>query len=248
MKELTKGFVIVASKNPNFYIYACNLAESIRDYYPDANITLFTEERFVDDRAEVADNVEFCGNHYREKLTGMAQTPYDITMYCDADMECEHEDIVKVWDEMKDYDMVFHELNEDRGKFYAIREFDYDGRKEKYSLCGGVCLYRSCNPLVQEFMEDWDALYRKQKGDAWKPDGFDDKLWNKHLKHFDQTTLWWLTKKVEKYKDLKIGIFEDDMRWNYFTQYDYSDIKNKSKKPPILRHYSGCMEKDIYIV
>jgi hypothetical protein len=247
MKELTKGFVIVASRNSNFYIYACNLIESIRDWYPDANITLFTEERFIDHRADEADNVEICDNHYRAKLTGMAQTPYDITMYVDADMECEHEDIAKVWDEMKDYDLVFHELNKEREKFYAIREFKFDGGVEKYKLCGGVCLYRSSNPLVKEFMEDWDDLYRRQHSGQWKPDGFDDDIWNKDLKHFDQTTLWWLTEKVEKYKGLKIGIFDDDIRWNYFTQYDYSGLK-KPDKPPILRHYSGCLQKDKLIV
>jgi len=249
MKELTKGFVVVASRNPNFYIYACNLMDSIRDYYPDANITFFTEERFVDHRAEeLADDVVFCGGHYREKLTGMSQTPYDITMYVDADMECEHEDIIKVWDEMKDYDMVFHELTEDRGKFYAIRQFDWENGIEKYSLCGGVCLYRSCNPLVQEFMEDWDKLYRRQRDGSWRPEGFTNtKQYDEDLKHFDQTTLWWLTNKEPKYKDLKIGFFEDDIRWNYFSQYDYSGC-DKGEKPPILRHYSGCLEKDKYIV
>ena len=33
--EKSKGFIIVASKNRNFYLYAINLAESIRDYYED---------------------------------------------------------------------------------------------------------------------------------------------------------------------------------------------------------------------
>ena len=77
----SKGFVIVASKNHNFYIYACNLMESIKDFYPEALITLVTEERFLDDRADEADQVIFCDNHYRAKLWGMANSPYDITMY-----------------------------------------------------------------------------------------------------------------------------------------------------------------------
>lgn len=247
MQNPTKGFVIVASKNSNFYSYAVNLAESIYDFYPDANITLFTEERFIDDRSDVFDNVKLCGGHYREKLWGMAETPYDITMYVDADMDCEHEDIMTVWDELKDYDMVFHELTKEREKFYAIRNFNYDGQREEYTLCGGVCLYRSYNPLVKEFMHDWNDLYRKQFDNTWQPDGFDNEQWHRDLKHFDQTTLWWLTHKVEKYKDLKIGIFEDDIRWNYFSQYAYSDrgeIKSKSGKPPILRHFSATLKKD----
>lgn len=247
MQNPTKGFVIVASRNSNFYSYATNLAESIRDFYPDANITLFTEDRFLDSRADVFDNVMPCDGHYRAKLQGMAETPYDITMYVDADMDCEHEDIITVWDELKDYDMVFHELTREREKFYAIREFQYDGGMEQYSLCGGVCLYRSCNPLVREFMYDWNDLYRKQFDNAWRPEGFEPEQWERDLKHFDQTTLWWLTEKEPKYKDLKIGIFEDDIRWNYFTQYAYGyggEMKSKSGKPPILRHFSATLNKD----
>ena len=248
MKTQSKGFVVVASKNQNFYTYAINLIESVKDYYPEAQVTLVTEEHFLDGREDIADTVLFCDGHYRAKLTGMSMTPYDITMYIDADMECEHEDIAKVWDEMGDYDLVFHELTEDRGKYYAIREFNVDGKREAYTLCGGVCLYRSENPLVKEFMEDWDELYRRQYANAWRPEGFDKDVWDNDLKHFDQTTLWWLTNRVEKYKDLKIGFFADDIRWNYFTQYGYLGINSKEDKPPILRHYSGCLRKDVPIV
>ena len=251
MQNQTKGFVIVASKNQNFYIYAVNLAESIRDFYPDANITFFTEERFIDSRADVFDEVKLCGSGYREKLWGMAETPYDITMYVDADMDCEHEDIITVWDEMKDYDMVFHELTKEREKFYAVRYFEYEGKREMYSLCGGVCLYRSSNPLVKEFMHDWNELFLKQYSGEWKPEGFNEEQWKKDLQHFDQTTLWWLVNKEPKYKNLKIGIFEDDIRWNYFSQYSYSGtgaLKSKSGKPPILRHFSATLQKDTPIV
>jgi hypothetical protein len=102
--------------------------------------------------------------------------------------------------------------------------------------------------LVQEFMLDWDKLYRQQLDRTWQPEGFDKAQWDKDLRIFDQTTLWWLVNKVEKYKDLKIGIFEDDIRWNYFTQYGYDNMQSKSGKPPILRHYSGCLQKDVPIV
>jgi hypothetical protein len=248
MKTETKGFVIVASRNSNFYIYATNLAESIKDFYPEVQITLVTEERFVDERADVADTIIHCDNHYRAKLWGMAQTPYDITMYVDADMDCEHEDIMTVWDNMKDYDMVFHELTKEREKFYTIRYFNYEGKREMYTLCGGVCLYRSSNPLVREFMEDWFELYNEQYSGRWRPEGFDKEQFNRDLRHFDQTTLWWLTEKEPKYKDLKIGFFDDDIRWNYFTQYQYENLVSKEDKPPILRHYSGSLKKDRLIV
>jgi len=248
MNTPSKGFVIVASRNSNFYTYAVNLMESIKDFYPEALITLVTEERFIDERADEADQIIFCDNHYRAKLWGMSQSPYDITMYVDADMDCEHEDIAKVWDELGDNDMVFHELTPEREKYYAIREFRYGGGIEKFTLCGGVCLYRSGNPLVREFMEDWFEMFNKQHNNMWMPEGFEKQQWDRDLKHFDQTTLWWLTEKEEKYKDLKIGIFRDDIRWNYFTQYGYEGLKSIEGKPPILRHYSGSLKKDVLIV
>lgn len=248
MNTPSKGFVVVASKNSNFYTYAVNLIESIKDWYPEAQICLVTEERFIDERADEADQVIFCDDHYRAKLWGMSQSPYDITMYVDADMDCEHEDIAKVWDELGDRDLVFHELTPEREKYYAIREFRYDNAIEKFTLCGGVCLYRSSNPLVREFMEEWFELFNKQQSGMWKPKEFDSHQFEKDLKHFDQTTLWYMTEKMDKYKDLKIGIFHDDIRWNYFTQYAYEGLKSIEGKPPILRHYSGSLQKDKLIV
>lgn len=244
----SKGFVVVASKKQNFYTYAINLIESIKDYYPEAQVCLVTEHRFLDGRQDVADIVIECDDHYRAKLWGMSQTPWDITMYCDADMECEHEDISTVWDSLEDNDLVFHELSKEREKYYAIRKFPYDGNTEKYTLCGGVCLYRSSNPLVREFMTEWYELFDRQYRGDWKPEGFPDEIWKRDLRHFDQTTLWWLTEKEPKYKDLKIGFFKDDIRWNYFTQYQYENLVSKEGKPPILRHYSGSLKKDQVIV
>lgn len=248
MTTPSKGFVIVASRNPNFYIYACNLMESIIDFYPEAKICLVTEERFLDDRADEADQIILCDNHYRAKLWGMSQSPYDITMYVDADMDCEHEDIAKVWDELGDRDLVFHELTHERSAYYAIREFKYNNHIEQFTLCGGVCLYRNSNPLVREFMEDWFELFNKQFNNMWRPAGFEKQQWEKDLKHFDQTTLWYMTEKMQKYKDLKIGIFHDDIRWNYFSQYQRLNLQSIENKPPILRHYSGSLAKDRLIV
>ena len=249
--EPSKGFVVVASKRSNFYLYAINLMETVKDYYPEAHITFVTEKHFLDGREDIADNIILCDDHYRAKLWGMAQTPYDITMYIDADMECEHEDIMTVWDNLGDNDLVFHELTVERSKYYTVRHFELDGVRNKgwFKLCGGVCLYRSSNPLVMEFMREWFFLYDEQLHNTWKPECFtNEKQWDKDLRHFDQTTLWYMINKIDKYKDLKIGFFEDDIRWNYFTQYQYDNLQSKSGKPPIFRHFSGCLSKDDAIV
>ena len=97
-------------------------------------------------------------------------------------------------------------------------------------------------------MNEWYELYDLQHSNLWRPDCFtNDKQWNS-LKKFDQTTLWYMVNRMDKYKDLKIGFFHDDIRWNYFTQYQYENLKSIENKPVILRHYSGCLEKDKALV
>jgi hypothetical protein len=242
MAEKSKGFVIVASKKRNFYVYAINLIESIRDFYEDANIALVTEEKFVDSRAhDLADHIIHCDDHYRAKLWGMTQSPYDLTMYIDADMECEHEDIAKVFDEIKDHDVVFSALTRERDYIYAERDFDTPEGPAEFDLCGGVCLYDMTKPIVKNFIDDWWELTRRQMDDEWWPEGYADSL-----KSWDQFSLWWLVNKEDKYKDLKVGIFEDDMRWNYYNAWNWA--KTRPEGEVILRHYSCGLNKDETIV
>lgn len=241
----SKGFLIVASKKYNFYRFAINLAESIRDYYPDAKICLVTEEKFCDGREKVADDIIYCGNWVREKLWALSQTPYDITMYIDADCQIQHEDICKTFDQLDGNDMVFADLTKENEQFFAIRQWDGG----EFTLCGGVVLYDMRNPLVKSFMEDWDKYYRLQRSGEWWPDMNEDgtpnyNLCPEKLYLWDQTTLWALTEKFDKYKSLKVGIFEDPMRWNYFSSYLKLPKEKQPSNDPIIFHLSNIAIKD----
>lgn len=244
MSEKSRGYVLVASNKINFYRYAINLAESILDYYEDAKITLFCEPwMFEEQHRELFDNVEWCSGHYRAKLEGMARSPYDLTMYLDVDMECEHEDIAICFDELerREEDILFSELTDDRDYVYAEREFDTPEGKTKFTLCGGVALYDMTKPIVREFMSDWDSLTKDQMDGRWWPDGYIDSL-----KSWDQFSLWWLTEKEPKYKDLKYGILEDDLRWNYYNAFNWAITKPIG--PVVIRHYSCGLDKDGHII
>jgi len=242
MTEPTKGYVLVASKKINFYRYAINLAESILDYYEDAKITLFTEPwMFEEGHRELFDNVEWCSDHYRAKLDGMARSPYDITAYLDVDMEVEHEDIANIFDELDDNDVMFSELTDDRSYVYAEREFDTPEGPAKFTLCGGIALYDMRKEIVREFMTDWWELTKAQMDDQWWPDGY-----AKSLKSWDQFSLWWLTEKDPKYKDLKVAIFKDDLRWNYYNAFNWAITQPEG--PVVIRHYSCGLEKDGFII
>jgi len=244
---MSEGYVVVASTKKLFYDMAINLIDSIKDFHPEAQCALFTEERFLDGKEKIVDHLGFIEDHTRSKLKGMAMSPYDKTFYIDADCEVEHEDIAKVFDELGDNDLVFTGLPEDRHYCYAEVFFEGarkpDGKPGGFELCGGVCLYDMTNPLVREFMKDWHELTVEQYAGRWWPknaDGTED-LHNypQSFKRWDQFSLWWLVNKTPKYKDLKVSIFEDDARWNYFNGYLYKH----NKDPVVIRHYSNIQMK-----
>lgn len=237
VNESYNGYLVVASRKYSYYKLAINCLESIKDYYPEANLCLVTEEKFCDGRERIADHVIHTQeSHYRSKLWGMSQTPFDVTMYVDADMECAHEDISKVFDLLGDNDMMFKGIPE---KIWPlVKDVVFPGGMFKY--CGAVCLYRS-SPLVNDFMKDWYEYYKGQYGGTWWPtkeDGvtFDTDLYPYHLRQWDQFTLWWLTEKEEKYKDLKTELFDDDTE--RLNAWDSLERLGLEPEDPILLHRS----------
>jgi len=236
MSQPTKGYLLVASRDPIYYSWACNLMGGIKDYYPDAKVCLVTEQRFVDARADEADHLVICDDHYRAKLWGLTQTPFDITFYLDADMEIIGEGIEEIFDELGDNDMMFTGLPKDR--WYVFMETEFPGGT--FELCGAVCLYRKTEKTMQ-FMQDWYDYYVKQYANTlWptnalgEPD--EENYPRKSLSRWDQFTLWWLTNKEEKYQDLKVAVFENDLRWNYWSTLDR--IKTPMPENTVLLHLS----------
>ncbi len=80
-KNLSKGFITVATKRKQFLVGADNLKESILDHYEDAKITLFTEQKFIDDPEcqhffrDYDQVIATPSNTNREKMWGMANSP-----------------------------------------------------------------------------------------------------------------------------------------------------------------------------
>ncbi len=239
MKNPSKGYVIIASRNVFFYKSALYLIESIKDFYPDAKCCLVTEERFLDGYETIADDLLLCDDHLRAKLDGMARSPYDLSFYIDADCEVVHEDIEHVFEELGEYDVMFTELTDDRA--YCFKEIHFPAGK--MTLCGGVCLYDMSRPIVREFMRDWYDLTVKQYNKSWWPvdenGQYDYANYPETLSRWDQFSLWWLVNKEPKYKNLKVGIFDDDARWNYYSKY----IKQHCVKPIVIRHFSDSKVK-----
>ena len=92
-------------------------------------------------------------------------------------------------------------------------------------------------------MKDWYDLTIEQYEGRWWPkdkDGKEDlKNYPASFKRWDQFSLWWLVNKEPKYKDLKVGIFNDDARWNFYNGYRH----DHNKGPIVIRHYSSAAAK-----
>lgn len=271
-KNPTKGFLTVATKRKQFLMGANNLKESILDYYPEAKITLFTEQHFIDDSEcqqyfrDFDQVLPTLSNTNREKMWGMANSPYDLTFYMDADIEIVDKEISNVFDHLEDgkYDMAYVNLTKQGSPFFSewkwgpnLYDDGWRGIPDHLSHCGGVALYDTRNPLINEFMMDWYNLYLKQRVGIWKPKEFDYiKIGN--FRQWDQLTLWWLIYHSPKYKSLKWKFFEDNYRWNYFVSFgipnqiggsyncDKVDPNRdywKNNTSPVVIHYSNWMDK-----
>jgi len=266
----TKGFITVASKRKQFLMGADNLKESILDFYPEAKVTLFTEQRFIEDPEcqiyfrDFDQVIVTPSDTNREKMWGMANTPYDLTFYMDADIEIRHEDIKNVFDHLEDgkYDMAYVNLTKEGATHFAEWEWGpnhyddgWEGVPDHLAHCGGVALYDTRNSLIKEFMNDWYHLYLKQRIGEWNPSEF-DYICKGNFRQWDQLTLWWLIYHSPKYKSLKWKFFEDNYRWNYFTSFGFNkdgthnchivDPKRdywKTIPEPVVVHFSSWMDK-----
>ena len=266
----SKGFVTVASKRKQFIMGADNLKESILDYYPEAKITLFTEQHFIDDPEcqtyfrDFDQVIATPAGTNREKMWGMANSPYDLTFYMDADIEIRHEDIKNVFDHLEDgkYDMVYVNLTKEGAKHFAewnwgpnLYDNGWRGVPDHLAHCGGVALYDTRNPLIKEFMMDWYTLHLKQVNGDWSPSEY-NYIKKGNFRVWDQLTLWWLIYHSPKYKKLKWKFFEDNYRWNYFTSFGFNKDGThnfsivdpsrdywKTSPDPVVVHFSSWMDK-----
>lgn len=229
--------MVVASNDHKFYKLAINLIHSIKDFDPEAKVCFATEKLFCDGQESIADHMIYCSDWIREKLTVLSETPFDITMYIDADCEVRHEDISKAFDMLDGHDLMFTPLTEDRIRYFKPSSW----KNDRLKINGGVFVYDIRNPIVKDFMVDWAKYYKLQKLRLWWPEIKNDKpdYTNipQHLEEWDQFTLWWLLEKNKKYKNIKLKYFDEEIRWNFYSVYNKSE--NYTNKEIVIYHYQN---------
>ena len=245
---MTKGYVVVASRKAFYYYSALNLIASIQEHDPDAKVCLVAEQwmidlggtQFVDDIVIVPpDKV-----HQRTKLWGMAMSPYDQTLYIDADCEVHHDDLRTCWEKFRDKDVLFSGLDDERS--YIFAEYYFGPEQNSFDYCGAVCLYNSGKPEVKEFIQAWYELTIAQmEGEWWPTDENGERDYVNYpitLKRWDQFSLWYMLNRDPKWANLKHGLIDEEYncRWNNFHGYQFDHCRGL---PPIIYHYSNSGPK-----
>jgi hypothetical protein len=235
------GFVYIASISEAYYNAAVKSAISLKDNFPEANITLFTHEIFLkeEDKKFFDNIVTGIPVHIRAKMWGMARTPYQKTLYVDADTEIRSERITEVFDILKDdKDILFTKII---NHVSADKVIDKNNNLEYH---GGIILYNN-NPLTIELMNEWYELYLIQRNiKNWNESIF--KNYNKKMQPWDQFTIWYLLQQ-EKYKNIKHDFFpKGGHEFNYIYLLEYESLKgNNAYKDleQIIFHYTIPKDK-----
>lgn len=223
---LDNGFLIVASITKEYVLTANFCANSIKDNYPDAHITLYTTKdllSYVDNSAfdlVISDDVP---SHVRTKLYALSKTPYtNLTAYIDADMECMHTDVSTIWEQIsEDVDILITRIRPYNGKLSKWKN------GELIHHCG-FFIYRN-NPHTIAFMEKWWNDYQLQRSEKWP---YQEEEYPQGLQQWDQFTFWKLLN-LDK-MEVNVKFMNDDARWNFVNGYKPSETNS----PIIFWHHT----------
>ena len=221
---MNNGYIYVASVNKAFYCAAKRSAESLLDFYPEAKITLFTHDFWVEDEDyEIFDQViTGIPEHIRAKLWALSKTPYDNTLYIDADTVIEHEDIKNVFALMDDNDILFT-----RNRPYNAKITKLSDTEEMIYHCG-LFAYNN-KPKTLKLMDAWYDQYLEQTKPNWVSDPYPHEV-----RKWDTFSMWYILNNTEH--GLKIGDFpEPDARWNFVWGYLDSELQDTDR---VILHYT----------
>ena len=230
---MNNGYVYIASLSRAYYKAAVTSAISLRDHYPKASITLFTHEAFIqnNDRKFFDNVITDIPVHKREKMWGMARSPYDQTLYLDSDTEIRSERIKDVFDILSKNDIMFTKIIPHVSNTRRIDD------ENELSYHGGIILYNN-KKLTINLINEWYDLYAEQAACDWKTSKFAQ--YDSRMKPWDQFTIWYLLQQ-KKYKKTKHDFFPDGgYEWNFIHLLEEEWEKNKPFRDleQIIYHYT----------
>lgn len=230
MDKPNNGFIYGVGGSPVYLKAAKMSAYSLRDYYPDAQITLCAPPRLIDDECkELFDNVisdQYTPDSIRTKLYALSKTPYDLTMYLDADTMVMSDEITTCFDQLGDRDIIFTKIRPYNSNPNGL-VLDAD-----YQHHGGVFLYnRKCIQMMSLWWDLWE------KGNTtWDYD------YDRKFSKWDQFYLYYILKYTRH--GLNVGFFNEDARWNFVAGYLKSELGGKAE---IIRHCTIGQSGNVFL-
>ena len=224
---MSRGYMYVASCKKEYYDAAKISAESLLEFYPDAQITLVTHAEWVEPTdIELFSTIitEDVPTDNRAKLWALSRTPYDVTMYIDADTYIQSEDIEHVFDFIGDNDIIFT-----RNRPYNSKITKLNDTEEMIYHCG-IFVYRK-NDTMKYLTDDWYKQYLIQA----TPE-YDASPYPEAVKPWDTFTMWWLLNKTANKYAVKVGEFPaPDARWNFCLGQKPEELDGQEI---VITHYS----------
>jgi len=170
--------VIYIATGEKFAAMAVQSAKSLKLHCPDLPVHIFTDcdaasHNCFDSSTIIPDP------HRRSKLDYIFETPYQKTLYLDADTRiCE--DITHMFDLLDRYDIALAYVNSRTKTLKRYLRWSGQAPKIFLPLNGGVILFNKTDP-VMEFFQSWRKAYHKE---GHKADQFTlrEQLWLSDLR------------------------------------------------------------------
>jgi hypothetical protein len=166
-----RGLIYVATRAEAYVEQAAISARSVKAAMADLPVVLFTDQPAPEGTFDLVVPVESCGDGYRDKLLCMSRTPFERTLFLDADtyVVSDLQDLYRLLDHF------------DLGAAHAPNRvvLDLDQVPLTYpELNTGVILYRQ-SPAVAQLLAAWVQIYDSHR--ARHPRSFDQPAFRQAL-------------------------------------------------------------------
>lgn len=233
---MSEGFVLVASMDPKYYGMAINCCTSLKTFYPEASVTLFTHKQWVDGHADIFDNViTGIPASPRAKMWAMARTPYETTVYLDVDSQVQSPKIKLIFNQLANNDFVSVPSIETMISLPQTEYIDKE-RTIKPVFDGSFMIYKK-SKLMINFLQRWYDEYEDQRyGGPWKHGSFAFSEWQ----FFDMFTSWKILKADKELHPSAYDEHDDKykkLKWCHIEKFWNSSHYNPryiTKKRPVI--------------
>ena len=243
----SRGYLVCATLAKPFYEAAIEMIKGLKDEVPDAKVAFFTHDDWIEDEHRPLIDHLFtpCPVHNRTKLWALDKTPFDTTMYIDADCHVLTEEIEEVFDHMEEAgpecDILMSENRPYNSKVVFFQdkhqapdgearelhhyngehiELYRQGKAHKFRWHCGMFVWRK-NEKTQKLWKEWLRIYRLHN--ETEPRGAGCDPYPASLAYWDTFAFW---RVLHEQAELGIDIrrMPKDAKYNFVIGYKTTEL------------------------